>query len=108
MWSRISWPWSATEDDKYLYPGFADAVEPEQSGGTSGTHDLPADLRIARALARRADLRPRHAWKGQPEGTRGPRRHHQRPLLGRRPSRVGTTAWVSIARKVGVGVLVAA
>jgi hypothetical protein len=33
-----------TEDDKYLYPGFADAVEPEQPGGTSGTHDLHPEL----------------------------------------------------------------
>ena len=31
--------------------------------------------------------------KGQPEGTRGPRRRHQRSLLGRRLSRVGTAAW---------------
>jgi hypothetical protein len=63
---------------------------------------------IARALARKADLRPRQAWNGQPEGTRGPRRHHQRSLLGRRLSRVGTTAWVANHTKGRRRVLVAA
>jgi hypothetical protein len=57
---------------------------------------------------RKPDLRPRQAWNGQPEGTRGPRRRHQRSLLGRRLSRVGTTAWVANHTKGRRRVLVAA
>jgi hypothetical protein len=34
-----------TKNDKYLYPGFADAVEPDQSGGPAGTENLHPEIR---------------------------------------------------------------
>ncbi|MDT5197138.1 MAG: hypothetical protein QOH20_3892 [Mycobacterium sp.] len=33
-----------TENDKYLYPGFADAVDPDQSSGPPGTEKLHPEL----------------------------------------------------------------
>jgi hypothetical protein len=33
-----------TENDKYLYPGFADAVEPDQTGGPPGTRSLHPEI----------------------------------------------------------------
>ena len=35
---------SITENEKYLYPGFADAVEPDQPGGPPGTSELHPKL----------------------------------------------------------------
>jgi hypothetical protein len=38
---------SITEDEKYLYPGFSDAVEPNQPGGPPGTSELHPRLGLS-------------------------------------------------------------
>ena len=55
-----------------------------------------------------ADLRPRQAWKGQPEGTRGPSRRHHRSYLAGDSAGLAAPPGLPITRKVGVGVVVAA
>jgi hypothetical protein len=67
-----------------------------------------ADLRIARALVGKLICDHVKRGKANRKALAARADATNAPLLGRRLSRVGATAWLPITRKVGVGVLVAA